>query len=830
MDTTPSLNNAPDGIPVSENDTLTRQQLRDKFRNTISALQLVLSLKGSPYLPPIAHEPESVLSERQTIEEAASCIGVIEHEVTATVSLRDKQSRSPQSDPAPDVPSVMEKENVNSNSMDLLTFANAFMEHTEQFKLPTASPNHLYLVDGTSLWPQVREKNWAEIIQRCVRHRSMSIPSNSNAILINRPPILSDHMETVASYLNEYKDSDTPRELEKIFFKYLIIACWKKMYRRIFSWPSLGLIYNLSNVSQEALKNVAERLKSQGREGIQDKGLSSQLSKFRNSEDTFKDMVSPNGCSSPPVPSLSALLQADADIIYHENAVADFHFLLARLLLCFARALWRLAQARGWSPKKFKNPQPEPQPQNDTGDILAAVDKVVPIAYNLFVVANSNALREHLKLLHGLDAELQLMLPTEDRKSKYNEFVRCFVEDEDEKSKRAQEFLAESSTAAFPEACGDDGVKESRPGFSQDGDSATAHPEAAGDNGFGGKEDEEYATLVAPVSTTDPIVSDEEAAGDNGFGGEEDEEYAALVGLLSTMDPIVSDDSATAHLEAAGDNGCGVEEDEEYAALVGLLSTTDSDEEAAGDNGLGGEEEDEEYAALVGPLSMTDPIVSDDSATAHTEAAGDIEGQESEDGEEYFATVRSAEAARLAGPSTSRTDDPVVDDAVFRRWISTFVSHFTAKRFLEKHAKELPPSKNVRFYLMATNRCQQHLMSWPELKDYIYRVTSTAAPGLPDKSLAHISRKRLENTVERVIKYGRHMSKVPGSLIKALISKGILEPGAKDRPMKFHGCRHCEAMLGALISAGVMDEDVKAMASEQVLDLISVSYQHRPFP
>ncbi len=282
------------------------------------------------------------------------------------------------------------------------------------------------------------------------------------------------------------------------------------MYRRIFNWPSLGLIYNLSNMSQEALKNVAGRLKSQGGERIQDRGLSSQLSKF--TEDSFKGMVSPNRCSSLPVPSLSDLRKApEANVVYHPGTVAEFHFLLVRLLLSFSRALWRLAQAHRWSPKRFKKEGSERQPQNNSGEpsqtnnILEAVDKVVPIAYNLFVVVNSNALRKHLELLDGLDTELKLMVPTEDRKSTYNKFVRSFVEGKDgmiEKSKPVSEFpgvMSESSTMVFPGAGGDDGVEESRPGFGREGGSDTARPEVAGDNGFRDEEDkegEEYAAVA----------------------------------------------------------------------------------------------------------------------------------------------------------------------------------------------------------------------------------------------------------------------------------------------------------------------------------------------
>jgi hypothetical protein len=43
-----------------------------------------------------------------------------------------------------------------------------------------------------------------------------------------------------------------------------------------------------------------------------------------------------------------------------------------------------------------------------------------------------------------------------------------------------------------------------------------------------------------------------------------------------------------------------------------------------------------------------------------------------------------------------------VSDTVFRRWILTFVSHFTVMLFLEKQAKGLPPAASVKLHLLAS--------------------------------------------------------------------------------------------------------------------------------
>jgi hypothetical protein len=280
-----------------------------------------------------------------------------------------------------------------------------------------------------------------------------------------------------------------------------------------------------------------------------------------------------------------------------------------------------------------------------------------------------------------LDAKLKLTVPTKDRKSKYNEFFRCFVEDKDgmvEKSKPVWKFSAESSAAVFLE--GDDGVKESRPGFSQDG--ATAPQEAAGDNEFGGEDKE---------------------------------------------------------------------------------------------------------------------------------------------GEEYAAVARSAEMVRLSkmtGSSTSTTE-PTVGDAIFRRWISTFVSHFTAKRTLEKEVRQFP-NVIVKFHLMAMSRTKEKSSSWEDMKGYIRKAVMCTGP-FPSlaRSLAELSIKKLDE----VVNHPNKQAFVPGSSPQILKSNGLLGRAAQDLSLKLHSCQHSEAVLATLMRIRADESEVRKVTQDtRLIDLIAVFF------
>jgi hypothetical protein len=213
---------------------------------------------------------------------------------------------------------------------------------------------------------------------------------------------------------------DRTKENGKIFIKYIIITCWKKMYRRVFNWASFGFIKHLAAISPETLREVEEKLADHR---VIDHGLESYLRRL--SIEAFNKLISPtqNGENLGPPPSLDALRPISDDrVVYQKSTIPHFHNTLIRLLLSYACGLARLAKAYKWTPRRYdKGSNESPL----TSDILMAVDDLLPIVEILSVIIHSNALARHFQLLDTLG---KLEMPVRDRKLEYEEFVMSFVD------------------------------------------------------------------------------------------------------------------------------------------------------------------------------------------------------------------------------------------------------------------------------------------------------------------------------------------------------------------------------------------------------------------
>ena len=69
---------------------------------------------------------------------------------------------------------------------------------------------------------------------------------------------LETHLETIRSYLSEYKTlpEDQQTGLSRIFIKFILTSCWPKMHRRLHSWPSLSLIMQLCAIDHMAFRSL----------------------------------------------------------------------------------------------------------------------------------------------------------------------------------------------------------------------------------------------------------------------------------------------------------------------------------------------------------------------------------------------------------------------------------------------------------------------------------------------------------------------------------------------------------------------------------------------
>lgn len=161
---------------------------------------------------------------------------------------------------------------------------------------------------------------------------------------------LADHAKTLASYLNQYKVAlpSDQRHYARRFFSYLLTTCWRKMYRRITSWPAIGFIGKLSTLMlsgdlQRAIQHHCWKDPPNNR-GLGDRTLVKALYDAQNSFPIIMDNVSPKFRS---LECLTSALDSIPDgswayEVYNQRTAFQFHCLLVAVFIGHARSLARL--------------------------------------------------------------------------------------------------------------------------------------------------------------------------------------------------------------------------------------------------------------------------------------------------------------------------------------------------------------------------------------------------------------------------------------------------------------------------------------------------------
>jgi hypothetical protein len=162
-----------------------------------------------------------------------------------------------------------------------------------------------------------------------------------------------DHVAIVRSYLDSYRNASPAERLKqsKLFSKYIVTACWRKMRRRIWSnWANLGLVYRLASIKPDTLRDAAadsgRRLDSDG-----DPELARLL----------QTVVKPQAKSAKPLlflvmkyhpvpgsdpkswdvlPALMSACNTAPHILYTGDTFIDFHHLLTATVIAYAVSLW----------------------------------------------------------------------------------------------------------------------------------------------------------------------------------------------------------------------------------------------------------------------------------------------------------------------------------------------------------------------------------------------------------------------------------------------------------------------------------------------------------
>jgi hypothetical protein len=219
---------------------------------------------------------------------------------------------------------------------------------------------------------------------------------------------LADHMETICSYLNEYKAATPERQkdMSGIFVEYLVMSCWKRIYRRCIHWTSLGLLFLLVE-STETLQSAID--KNNWVSHIRDRTLDGYLKALANNPEIMgflmgaSPLMKASDVSNDFHQVLCVQERPSEHEVYSKHTAHHFHGFLIAILMGYTRSLAELkvaiahanqeAQPKG---RKFKKNGVTSSPW----DAVQKQMKVLsPFVRALFILAHSNALTEHLRLL-----------------------------------------------------------------------------------------------------------------------------------------------------------------------------------------------------------------------------------------------------------------------------------------------------------------------------------------------------------------------------------------------------------------------------------------------
>src|SRR5882762_931034 len=159
---------------------------------------------------------------------------------------------------------------------------------------------------------------------------------------------LQNHIRTVEDYLARHKkllDVNHRAMDENYFTLYLVVQCWRKMFRRIVDWSSQGYIFELSKVPVDKLKPKASYAPHRNRHNhdlarivlsMADKGQIRSL------------IMEPCGRPEWHSERLTNLLSTFTQLkhqtpqhheMYNVNTCIEFHRLLLATLLAYGKAL-----------------------------------------------------------------------------------------------------------------------------------------------------------------------------------------------------------------------------------------------------------------------------------------------------------------------------------------------------------------------------------------------------------------------------------------------------------------------------------------------------------
>lgn len=220
---------------------------------------------------------------------------------------------------------------------------------------------------------------------------------------LRRKKTLGSHANTICSYLKQHSQPQVEENLqdeeasEANFYTYIIVCCWRKLYRRIVHWSALGLIFNLANIDAESLRHISSPDDDVEPDGALGRFFYSDQS--LTSHETLMQypcaVTEHNPC---PLPDLERLRRAAIEFngkgIYRKSTIEDFHYFCVRLLVGYAVALAKLSESM--------------KAGSSWDEVKKHIDAIIPISRSLLVIAHSRTLKHHLCALSSSRGLLEM--------------------------------------------------------------------------------------------------------------------------------------------------------------------------------------------------------------------------------------------------------------------------------------------------------------------------------------------------------------------------------------------------------------------------------------
>ena len=205
----------------------------------------------------------------------------------------------------------------------------------------------------------------------------------------------------MCAYLADFRNKpDNRTSNSKSFFKYLLSASWRKIYRRIESWRGLGLIYKLSAART---KFKVERYRHWDEVQYDVRGeryLVEIFTKYPNVIDGLKYATTTKGADNLGAPaegflrfdSLMAAILQKAPQLYTKQTAEDFHTFIYASFVTFGRALRRFSRATGVKKKETSTDQ--------LIEIFNALRGQVEL---LLFIVTSSTFKQHIEVFCDID-------------------------------------------------------------------------------------------------------------------------------------------------------------------------------------------------------------------------------------------------------------------------------------------------------------------------------------------------------------------------------------------------------------------------------------------